>query len=488
MNCNLIITARGLTYSLDEYEVDGIEKLMLKGFDESLALKYFSKRFNNLPNKDKFQKTALDYLKTINKNTETTPLVLKLISELVLDDCSKNTNITNDSQFFIKDNPLDNIIYQIIDREIYKQSLEISCDNYYEVINEIVVSHNGRITEDNFRDNVAILVSEAAAKFEAFSISPLLSKSQNSFQIKYDSLEQWFKARTIYNLLSQGNLNLNIGTVDKLKVLINSNELIEEVSLLPMNIDLLKKNVKKIFSYLIVDEFFDESRKKIISALLYITTKFLKISEKQEISQLIIDLFPNKNNRIIGVCVYGPFLPISFENIVLEKACFNGYINLAKSKFPKNKTVFYKSSFLNFSDINFSKEQFGPMTFDRTCDLDGCLKDAIKLGVDTEEKKNIFITEDLRKILKCGFANGSFGWKSEGVYKQQCNTLKTNVSLKKWLAILEDHNILVSEKSNSKQELGYIIVESYQVEIKDFVTQRLLSNKIKTLVRSISDM
>ena len=143
-NSTILITSRDLSYCLDYDSLSGVTVLNLKGFDEELSKKYFEKRFYDKEDNLELERKALRYLSELNSGNNTTPLMLALISDLIQD--GDELKINSKSKYFINDNPLDVIVYSLIEREIDKQNLEITPDQYFEIIKDVVVEYNGKIT------------------------------------------------------------------------------------------------------------------------------------------------------------------------------------------------------------------------------------------------------------------------------------------------------------------------------------------------------
>ena len=100
-NCSVIITSREINKGL--FERNEVDIFYLKGFDGDLVQKYLSKRFND---DQRTIANAKANILSIGGDSNVTPLIMRLICELVGDVSSKkSTEITG--KYFKKDNPLD---------------------------------------------------------------------------------------------------------------------------------------------------------------------------------------------------------------------------------------------------------------------------------------------------------------------------------------------------------------------------------------------
>lgn len=485
-NSSILITSRDLSYCLDYNSLVGVKILNLKGFDIDLSKKYFEKRFKNTDNALEFEKKALKYLSELNSDNNTTPLMLALISDLVED--GDDIQINSSSEYFINDNPLDAIIFSLISREIDKQALRITPDQYFQIIKDIVIEYNGKISNVELKDLIEITTETTNEDYyKAFYISPLLSNRRNDYYIKYDSLELWFKKRALFSCLKKRKIfDLNC-----LKVFSTTNaylgeDLISDFSDLDFDENLLNDNIKFYLSKIIEKDNISDVEMKIISGLLYLFVAKNNIKDKADLSSSIRSIFPIEFEKIKKICVYGSFYPIDFNEIIVSEGYFNRYSNLSNCIIPENKTIFYNSTFLNFSADDFSKNSnISKNNFDN-CILDKGLLEVINKVESTIVNKVDNIKHDLKKIFKCGYSEGGFSWKSILVYKQQCNSLKSNIILSEWFEILQKNNFIVKEKAKASSDSGYIVASEVRLEVKNFLTQSRESKKISILINSLT--
>ena len=218
--------------------------LSLKGFDQDLSKQYFVKRFKDRDDSCDLERKALKYLSELNSGNNTTPLMLALISDLIQD--GNDLKINSNSENFVDNNPLDLIVYSLINREVDKQNLDMSPDQYFEIIRDIVIEYNGKISSTQLKDLVEI-TSESMVQeyYKAFYISPLLTKIRREYHVKYDSLELWFKVRALLSILKKKRVyNYNC-----LKAFSTTNgylgeDLISELKDLDFDINFLNENIK----------------------------------------------------------------------------------------------------------------------------------------------------------------------------------------------------------------------------------------------------
>ncbi|HDZ0491737.1 TPA: hypothetical protein RRT94_005094 [Klebsiella quasipneumoniae] len=140
---------------------------------------------------------------------------------------------------------------------------------------------------------------------------------------------------------------------------------------------------------------------------------------------------------------------------------------------------------MNFNKKDIRKGSVYPENFNSDCDLCDGIKIAMDIAVEADVKKQGLIEDDLIKIFKVGFRNGSFIWKSIDVYKQQCSSLKTKYSLMYLLDQIEGAGFLVKEEARASSLFGYKVNVGRIQEVKDFVTQRIISASVSNLIEKL---
>lgn len=486
LNCNLIITSRDLSYSLNDKSLNGVYKLELKGFNEELSERYFKKRFKLSQDINDLIRKSMSYLKKIEIKDNPTPLILTLIGDLISEGVEES--IDQETKYFLNNQPLDLIVYQIIQRDIDKQHLNISVDSYFEIIRDILIEYNGKVNESQFKDIIDISIeNEVDKKYSSLFVSPLLLKKDNYYYIKYDALELWFKARALfYYLNKKHSYNKEI-----LGVLYTSNgfmgrDVVQDMDLSKIDSNNLKNNIKTIVEVLNKDEI-SENERKIISGLLYIYVKNINLKDKSDISDALKDVLIMDNlGKYSGLNIFGDFFPLDFENFMIKNGYFSEYTNLSNSKFPNPpKKVFFNSFFLKLDYKNFSQNIICDELF-YDCHLDSSVKKILENDKSKQTNKIENIKYDLNKVLKCGYKDGGFSWKSLLVYKQQCNSLKTDWKLQRLLDHLVTMDLLIRENSKTSSDFGYLVNSEYSAEVKIFLTQKRVLKKVKEVINSMN--
>ncbi|MFS8291760.1 NACHT domain-containing protein [Enterobacter hormaechei subsp. steigerwaltii] len=483
-NCTIIITSREI--SLDKLDHQNSNILHLKGFDDSLIIKYLSKRFksdNNLLDK------AYKNIKSISASGEITPLIIRLVSDLTNEDGS-GINKFIECPYLDKEQAMDKVVLLLIGREIQKQVLDMDGSQYFMLLQSIIFEHQGRINESEFCDQVQYILQTGKANrvynftkefYDSYLVSSLLSRDGEDIYIKYDSIEFLIKVRYLTHVINSEDNHKNDTTINSALIqdCFKGGVLIEEISKFKKNDTTFEK---ERLTYLINLAEESPSNRKLISALLYLYFSTKK-DDRVANSEHLISLF--NSEKLSKLSIFGDFYPLDFTNITVDDGYFDNFSSLGKSLIPRGKTIFNKCKFVNFNKKDIRKGSVYPENFNSDCDLCDGIKIAMDIAVEADVKKQGLIEDDLIKIFKVGFRNGSFIWKSIDVYKQQCSSLKTKYSLMHLLDQIEGAGFLVKEEARASSLFGYKVNVGRIQEVKDFVTQRIISASVSNLIEKL---
>lgn len=488
LNCSVIITSREIDKR--SFERPDVSIFYIKGFDEHLLQKYLEKRFK----KDYAAiARARDYVTQISKNSETTPLIIRLVSELAADINSNRKILIPSEKYFQKDQILDKVVFQLIDREVTtKQVLPISVDQYFEFLKDIVFEYGGRATKDEFNllIEVAIAGSTGPAKIKDFKnlhLSTLLRRDGDCVKIKYDSLELWIKSRYLTHLFNRGQSEHDINVIKAIaQNCYKGGVLVEEIAKFKPKTTIYESTVIRQWIPKLNSEFDEPLIRKLISALLYIAFEG-NHGDRSERARKLSEIFGiDSGGKIYGLSIFGSFYPLDFSSITIQNGYFNNFSNLSKSLIPSGKIVFFATEILGVEKETFGRGVATRDNFDSECVLCQELNDIIDSDSENKEKLQTNIRNDLQKILRVGFKGGNFVWKSESLYKQQCGSLKSKLALSNYLHSLEKEGFISSVAATGSPGNGFIVSEEVRLDVKDFLTQSILSQKIERLLQKLT--
>lgn len=493
--CSVIITSRD--YHAQKYSsISGVLVLYLCGFNEQSVKEYFLKRLGpQLDGQAHRQLSALPF--TEEKSNRQIPLYLSLICDLVErreDDNEQFDSVgIRNSRFFVEGLPLDTLVYQILDREIEKQKLRISCDDYFELLSEIAMRVDGRIVKKDFDEYVSLLPSGGAGgsherRQESFYISPFLNVDElnDVVALKYDFLRIWLRARKLITALIEGAplysfegllADMSDGTSMLLE---EACQVVEkrQIDLVPLSRSSLSQLLKvakegQTTSSKVI------SLRKCISGLLYLLVESSRFTNRNEYSSLLVSVFETKNFEFFSV--FGEFVPVDFSNLTVSNGWFEDYSEFSKCKFPNDRTVFYYCVFRG--EVKYTGLNAPNRVFDSTCDLHDSLGKALAACKETEDEKLHKAKGDLYKVLKVGFQGGGFVWKSELVYKHV--SLSTRVSENRFLDFLVDEGVLIKEDARGPAGFGYLVAKELRADGKELITNSIVKPKIAKVIKSL---
>ena len=494
LNGTVIITSRD--NNSDKFDRDKVNIYQLKGFDDGLIKKYLEVRYGKKSQhfEKGYENKVLESVSelSLTNNQKITPLIIRLLCEMVESQANgESIKIPRASKYFCFDNALDKVIYQIINRDIIKQDINISCDDYFEILKDIVFEYNCNISKndlDQLLEYSLIGVNKNNNKeYTNFYVSPLFQRSNDNFKIKHDTLEFWIKARYITHQIKtqQKENNNNILRLIS-RECYKGGSLIKEISMNSKlcQIDYFQSTIQNAINNIQLNDEVTLSR-KIISAMLYLAMSNEQKS-KEAYSETLLSLFnKNKEERIKYLSVFGEFFPLDFSKFIVVDGYFSGYTNLAKSWIPESEIVFIDCEFRDIDTTNFGKNVINDINFEN-CILSNEIKSLITSGAKTIEDQILNIKSDLKKIFKVGYKQNSFAWKSEQLYKQQCASLKHKLTLSIYLQILMDNGYINKEPAKGSSGNGYRLNTSRENIVRDFITQGLVNSELENLLDRFS--
>ena len=484
-NCKIIITSRD--YHIEKYRnKNGINLFSLKGFDDDLTDQYFTKRFTD----DKRRARAYEYAKRLNikSNNFYMPLFLSLISEIVLRESNSDSieieSIARYDSKYLKptDNVLDDLIYRLLEREIEKQKLKISIDDFFDLLVEIVVNHKGKIDILDFNEFVDIVFPnysniKTEERYTSFYVNPLLSVSENKVQLKYDILTNFIKTRYFYYVLGNNKsfnnvisilAEKNYGEGAFIDELINTNHYPKDV------IAKLKQMIKFLVQEIRNEKIIEKDKEiaqKALSFSLYFAFKLEKPITRKESTDLLKELF---DGDLRNIYIYGDFYPLDFCDITIFDSYFDGYNKLSSSIFPTNKTVFLYCSFKNLS---FQGNPHIPgVVFDESCDIPKNLKTFINLNTQSKEKLFEIIKNDLKKFLKSFASSGTFTSKS---LNKIFSNYSSKIDRQKFIKEAIDNEIIEKGTIKRNDRIFYSVAKNCQTSSLSLINQNLLDSKME---------
>lgn len=485
-NCNVILTTRQKDLSL--YDKSNIEVYQLTGFNKGLIESYLKIRYkgNQLSNQAKIK----EYIEKLNlKSSDTggiTPLVLNLICDFVETESDKQQDNFYTPKYFKFENPLDKVVFQIIQREIIKHDLRISVDTYFELLKDIIFDYNSNISKIDLAELISFNLSpgnQASENIdESFYISPLLKQNGEDYKLKHDSLESWIKARFFAYLINTSEPSIIENSFKILEKECYRGGVLTSEILKFLDSQYFDK-LSALLKYVIEKKNSETaSTRKIISAILYLS---ISNSSRDENTSNLLSLFKKQTGEQLNfLSIYGNFIPLDFTKFTVKNGFFSGYNCLSKSNFPKNKVVFMDCEFKDIDTTAFKKDSLSTEHFEG-CKMPETVRHVIHQNESTRSNQVDAVKHDLKKILKVGFKSSAFIWKSEPLYRQQCATLRCGISLQKLLEKLTETTFLVKEPEKNSSQTGYRVELNKQNMVSKYLTQGICTPEIDKLITEL---
>jgi adenylate kinase family enzyme len=501
-SCSIIITSRD--YYRDRYAGrDSTRIFTLLGFTGDLVEQYLEKRSlekdhlgkTKLP-RDKFgeAKRRLEVFKS--HGDRYIPLYLSLICDLIEREqfAMENAPPIEESKYFYSKLHLDKLLYELLAREIDKQSLSITCDEYYEVLAEIVISNHGQVSKEglneiveSFLEGVKAKSKDPQEKFPQFYVSPLLhyDLTADRFMIKYDFVELWTKVRFIWNNFERKDLTRELksyfaemfdGSSPLLRELIASKEKVK-VDLIEVGAAMLKKLVHDCEKAATEDD--RELARKAISGFLYLMLKFPNEKPRSSNTETLVKLFDSRN--ITQCHVFGPFVALDFTDLQIFNSSFDGFENLDKCLFPKETTVFFNSNFSRTSPT--FEATFNSKIFDPTCVLNEELRGAFGESLINAAERFKQVQDNISRILRVGYKGGVFSPRhDDGKYRG--TRIKGRGSIDDYLHFLVNEGVLVTGSGTiGRHELAVSV--GFQDAARYLITNSALKPQLEIVVKKM---
>lgn len=478
-NCSVIVTSREMP-ELEE-AIDGLTKYSIRGFDAQRVEKYLSSRFVGEPARVKESQRIIERM--FSYGGLVPPLLLRLVADYVKDGADEADYLGEaSSKYFDLSQSFDSVFYNVIRREIEKQQMQIECDQYFEVIRDVVFDGGGSAEYHVFDDYVG-MISERKELLRAFRISNLLGfdDAKKVVRPKYEAVSFWVKSRYIFFVLSTGGSVLSDGALARVvsQECYGGGALVDAVcSLRGKDRKVEREEAMKLVSLPL-----EMNKRKLFSALLYMYFSG-RSGARDSNSELLLDFYGAADGDVLnGLSIFGDFYPLDFGRFKVKDGFFYNYANFSKCSIPKEAT-FINCELLGEFGGGFPKGGIYRSSF-IDCKLESGILEALALEEQSEAVSADEVRSDLKKILRIGFFSGSFAWKSEGIYLQQCHSLKARRSLSWYLQFLCDQNVLSREQSKSASVIGYVVKPESRVMVKDFLTQGVESQIFRALIAAI---
>lgn len=423
-SCRVFLTSRHLGAQRFE-SLDNAEVLQLKGFSSDDVDEYLEK-LN--PAERRSVQRIVGKIKTSGGFVN--PYLLSIASQIFseIDDAEEDY----ETKTLESSEPFEYILSRLLGREIEKQSLGITIDSYYDLLDHIVIDCGNSISVEDFQGYIETMLCSTGTSLASLTdsyLKCLLFKISNDrISIDHEEYVSLIRVKALSKAFcSEGEVSANdIGRV--MAVLgadYNDNLGVKEALLNTLwgrgvSVDAVNA---KLVRYL--DGFKSEISNHIpraaraIYSLHLFAFRFNRAKDSSE-ATAVLELL-HGSGKISHLHVFGEFPILDLSGKILELCEFQGFKRFLRCRVD-NGTVFRRCRFINSSDL-YSSVSFTSSMFDGDCFLDEAMKLAIAQNVDKREGREARLRADIKQVLKSMRHGLGFNSKSMNRIKQSTNLL-----------------------------------------------------------------
>lgn len=400
-SCRVLMTSRDSNASRF-IEIKNSETFFIKGFSAADIEEYTDKDGQEVKKKIKDFSTRIR-----NKDGLVNPYLLHVVRQFLISTKKEawETQVIETERLKV-DEPFDYCLARALLREIEKQSLHISVDDYYDLLNEIVVEKENSMDDEYFETYIEIYLQKNGATppprrasylklflFENKNNLTSISHSEYVSHILLNKLHEiFFKSvpvtsvdaiivRSIFGSTS----NENFGLIGRLCSRLQKVDVPEAVveSKVKFIFDEIKSSGKSITSERAIHELH-------VFMMEYWSPK--TASERR----LVIEKIHSKN-KISDICILTDFPSVDFSDCVIEGGVFRNFQGFFNCR-TNDDTRFIDCSFSNCSS-SFKRENVRSEIF-VNCNLDEGMRHLLHAGEDKRTETLLRSKSDVKQILK----------------------------------------------------------------------------------------
>lgn len=419
-NCQVFISARTYFWESEKINItksypDYINVIRLRGFDENLIEEYYSKKF--ISTKDQSKNALSLYKRLIPENSPLfgVPFVIYVVSDFIQKKQDKEDLDISESEYLTHSDDLDNVIKEICSRDLFRQKLSISIDNYLDLFYYILVSHKGKMSID---DLVALYGQD---KIITDGYNPILStillnvSSDHYISMCHKYIEDHIiSVFGVYYIRHIEKLDQDLISV-LAKYSDGGGDIINKMSKrfrhFNVQCDMFKNFFKKILSDLrgCGNIRTKENYGKAISFLLYLAMQSGVCGPSKTMkdkTDIILNLY---DGHISDLYIYGDFWALDFRDMKIEESSFINYRKFSRSTFER--TRFSRCRFQNIINPSRSKlMSIKKEMFDEKCIFDDNSKLIISSINNEATMIKKCIARDVRNMVGRFYRNDKLAW------------------------------------------------------------------------------
>ncbi|MDY0965091.1 NACHT domain-containing protein [Massilia sp. CFBP9026] len=303
--------------------------------------------------------------------------------------------------------PFDYVLARCLQREIEKQTLSISIDDYYDLLNEIVVTHHNRIDEASFENYIETCIDDSFARRTDARRDPYLKFFLIEEQSGIISVcHQEYVAQILLNRAAEIFINegqIVDGHVRSIESIFGDikNEsfgLRERLCQRFTSSEIGRAKVEETLKQLLVKLKLSAPsfrRDRAIYELYLFAFDFYRALSPKERAEILVKF--DSSTVIKKLYVLGDFPAVDFSGLVVMDSVFRNYSNFFKGIFDF-KTQFLRCDFSNCAS-RYKIENVSAALF-KECELDESMKRLLAIGGEKRKDTAARVKSDLKQIFK----------------------------------------------------------------------------------------
>jgi NACHT domain/Glycosyl transferases group 1 len=398
----LITTRDSLLIDSDASIEFGIARFELLGFNSADWMRYARRRFLTNSNINEIVgrlNATLSSTRLKDDGGRVVPFFVDVLCTMFEDEARIDSKepfkfIEEETPYPSNNDITDHVVHSVFRREIRRQTIDLDASQIISLVSELVSEQGDSFSIDALRHLLDLYYeTRANALLQKIILNPFFQVSATHIRLRYDFLQSYFRALFLIECLV-GKLH----TPEALNAYAKTNASESpEISYLKKyyegRLDQLDAQLQNLVPKLRECVRYSSEQKRIeigrraISGVLKIYLNARNFSGAR-MSDKIVELLPGQSggNSIDGLCIYGEFLSLDFNNKTIFNSKFLDYKNFSKSKFIGAK--FISCIFENCGSEGMANSTIHQAEFDPSCTLGdvSTLVFAAKSSQSIEEK------------------------------------------------------------------------------------------------------
>lgn len=444
-SCRVLMTSRDSNAS-KFIETKNSETLFIKGFSAADIDEYTGKDGLEIKKKIKDFSTKIK-----NNDGLVNPYLLHVVRQFLISTTKESweTQVIVSERLKVSE-PFDYCLARALLREIEKQSLHISVDDYYDLLNEIVVEKENLMEDEYLEYYIEIYLQRNGATpppRRASYLKFFLFDNKNNFtSISHSEYVSHILLNKLYSIFSKdgpatsaeamvvksilgGVRNEDLGLVGRLHSRLHKADAseIEIERKVRFIFDEIRKGGKSITSERAIHE---------LHAFIMEYWSPKTASDRR----LVIEKIHNKD-KISEICILSDFPSIDFSDCMIERGVFRNFQGFFNCKTNEN-TRFVECSFSNCSS-SFKRENVRSEIF-VDCSLDEGMRHLLHAGEDKRSETLLRSKSDVKQILKS--MRQGLGFVSLSINKIKAHSnLVSERSYEDFIGLMCEAGVLIAE-------------------------------------------